>query len=226
MTGLMAMFGRQLRREIKLSVRQTRLIVNSCLFFLMIMTFFPLTMPPEQQLLRLIAPGLIWIATLLALFLSAERLFQQDYDDGVIEQWLVSGYPVTLFIGAKMLVHWASNLLPILLFCPLLGVMFNFSLHELGVLMLSLIVGTPTILALCALAAAFSTGLKQKGVLMALILLPLTVPIMIFGSATMMAALQGLAVQGYLALLLAVSLLAAFFLPFAVAGVIRINLVD
>jgi heme exporter protein B len=226
MMSLLVVFKRQLWRETKLSLRQTRLILNSCLFFLMIMVFFPLTMPPEQTLLRLIAPGLIWIATLLAMFLSAERLFQQDYDDGVIEQWLVSGYPITLYIGPKILVHWASNLLPILVFCPLLGLMFNFSSHEVIVLMLSLIAGTPTMLALCALAATFSTGLKQKGVLMALVLLPLTVPIMIFGSATLTAALHGIAVQGYLALLLALSLLAAFFLPFAIAGVVRINLVE
>ena len=92
--------------------------------------------------------------------------------------------------------------------------------------MLSLICGTPTILFLCALAASFSTGLKQKGVLMALILLPLTIPVMIFGSAAIIAAMQGLAVQGYLALLLAISLIAAGFLPFAIAGVIRISLVD
>jgi len=192
----------------------------------MIMVFFPLTMPADAALLRTIAPGLVWIAMLLSMLLSADRLFQQDYDDGIIEQWLVSGYPVSLFVVAKILMHWLINMLPMLLLSPLLAILFSLNTYETVILMLSLICGTPTILFLCALAASFSTGLKQKGVLMALILLPLTIPVMIFGSAAIIAAMQGLAVQGYLALLLAISLIAAGFLPFAIAGVIRISLVD
>jgi heme exporter protein B len=197
-----SLFRQQLARETLLHLRQLRLIVNSCLFFLMIIVFFPLTMTPDVNLLRTIAPGLVWIAMLFALFLSAERLFQQDYDDGVIEQWLVS----------------------MLIFCPFLAILFSLTVHETLVLMLSLICGTPTILLLCALAAAFGTGLQQKGVLMALILLPLTIPVMIFGSGTLIASMQGLPSQGYLALLLAMSILAAAALPFAIAGVIRIGL--
>jgi len=224
--NLAALFKRQLAREALLHRRQVRLIINSCLFFLMIMVFFPLTMPPDPALLRTIAPGLIWIAMLLAMLMSAERLFQQDYDDGVIEQWLVSGYPVSLIVSAKILMHWLLNLLPILLFSPLLAILFGLTVYETLILMLSLVCGSPAILFLCALAAAFSTGIKQKGVLMALILLPLTIPVMIFGSAALAAAMQGFAVQAYLALLLAMSLVAAGFLPFAIAGVIRISLVD
>ena len=102
MISLFSLFHRQLSREIRLHLRQLRLIINSCLFFLMIVVFFPLTMTPDVALLRTIAPGLVWIAMLLALFLSAERLFQQDYDDGVIEQWLVSGYPISLLVSAKI----------------------------------------------------------------------------------------------------------------------------
>lgn len=192
----------------------------------MIVVFFPLTMTPDVTLLRTIAPGLVWIAMLLALFLSSERLFQQDYDDGVMEQWLVSGLPISLMVGAKVLIHWLLNLLPMLLFCPFLAILFRLSLHETLILMLSLICGTPSILLLCALAAAFASGFQQKGVLMALILLPLTIPVMIFGSGTLIAAMQGLPVQGYLALLLAMSLFTSTLLPFAIAGVIRINLVE
>ncbi len=226
MINLFRLFKFQLSREIRLNLRQFRLIINSCLFFLMIMIFFPLTMPPDVALLRTIAPGLVWIAVLLSLFLSAERLFQQDYDDGVIEQWLVSGYPISVFVGAKIVVHWVLNLLPMLMFCPVLAIIFALGGYETVMLMLSLLCGTPAILALCALAAAFSTSLKQKGLLMALILLPLTIPVMIFGSGTLLAAMQGLSVHGYLALLLAMSLITVVFLPFAIAGVIRINLVD
>jgi heme exporter protein B len=222
----LSLFTKQLSRELLLHLRQLRLIINSCLFFLMIVVFFPLTMTPDVTLLRTFAPGLVWIAMLLALFLSSERLFQQDYDDGVMEQWLVSGLPISLMVGAKVLVHWLLNLLPMLLFCPFLAILFRLSLHETAILMLSLICGTPSILLLCALAAAFASGFQQKGVLMALILLPLTIPVMIFGSSTLIAAMQGLPVQGYLALLLAMSLFTSTLLPFAIVGVIRINLVE
>ena len=226
MIDFFLLFRRQLSRELLLHLRQLRLIINSSRFFLMIMVFFPLTMTPDVDLLRTIAPGLVWIAMLLAMFLSAERLFQQDYDDGVIEQWLVSGYPMSIMVSAKILIHWLLNLLPMLILCPFLAILFTLTLYETSILMLSLICGTPAILFLCALAAAFSTGLQQKGILMALILLPLTIPVMIFGSGTLIAAMQGLPTQGYLALLLAMSITAAGLLPFAIAGVIHVGLVD
>lgn len=219
-------FARSLRREWLLQVRQLRLIVNSNLFFLMTLVFFPLTLPPDSALLRTLAPGLIWIVTLLSLFLSSERLLQQDYDDGVIEQWLVSGFPMQWFMTAKIIMHWLSSVTPMLLFCPVLALLFALNIREMISVMLSLLCGTPAILSLCAVASAFSTGLKQKGVVMALILLPLAIPIMIFGSAAIAAALQGLAISGFLALLLAMSIVAMVCLPFAVSAIARIGLVD
>ena len=226
MINLLLLFKQQLRREVRLHRHQPRLILNTSLFFLMIVVFFPLTMPSDIDLLRTIAPSLTWIAMLLSLFLSAEHLFSQDYEDGVIEQWLVSGYPISLLVSAKIWVHWVINLLPMLIFCPFLALLFGLRGYETAILVLSLIAGTPAILFLCALATAFSTGLQQKGLLMPLILLPLTIPVMIFGSGTLIAAMHGLAVQGYLSLLLAMSIAAAGLLPFAVAGVIQIGLVD
>ena len=226
MRTLASIFTQQLERELLMHTRQLRMIVNSSLFFLMIMVFFPLTMPPDAVLLRTILPGLVWIAVLLAILLSSERLFQQDYDDGVIEQWLVSGYPLSVFIVAKVVLHWLSTLLPIVLFCPFLALLFALNVHEMLILMISLLCGTPAILFLCALAAAFGSGLRQKGVLMALVLLPLTIPVMIFGSGAITAAMQGLPVLGYLAMLLAMSVVATGFLPFAIAGIARIGFVD
>lgn len=226
MIGLFALIKRQLSRELVFYLRQRRLVMNSCLFFLMILVFFPLTMPPDVMLLRNIAPGLVWIAMLLALFLSAERFFQDDYDDGIIEQWLVSGYSISLLVGVKMGVHWFINVFPMLVFCPFLALLFGLNGHETYVLMVSLVLGTPAILCLCALASSFSTGLAQKGLIMPLILLPLTIPVMIFGSGALIAAMHGLPVLGYLALLLAMSVAAAGLLPFAVAAVIQIGLID
>lgn len=226
MMSLRRLFYRQCRRELLLHIRQPRLLLHAALFFLMVTIFFPLTMPPDTSILRSLAPGLVWIAMLLSILLTSVSFFQQDYEDGVIEQWLISSYPLSLIVAAKLLIHWLINLVPMLIFCPLLALLFNLTAQETVVLMLSLIAGTPAILFLCGLAAAFSAGMHQKGVLMALVLLPLTVPIMIFGSGTLSAAMQGLPVMGFLAILLALSIFAVGFLPFAIAAVVRINLAE
>ncbi len=220
------LFVKQFKRELLIQVRQIRYLVNSCLFFLMLLFIFPLTLRPELTLMRTIAPGLIWMAILLSTLLSAERLFQQDYEHGVIEQWLVSGQSLNLIVGAKVLAHWFFNLLPILVLCPLIAILFSFSLWETWVLALSLLCGTPALFFLCALAAAFGVGINQRGALMALILLPLTLPLLIFGSGTLSIAMQDLSISGYLALLLAMSVIAAGFLPYAIAGVMRISHID
>lgn len=219
-------FFRSLRREILIGRRQSATVINAALFFLMIIVFFPLTLPADPLMLRRVAPGLVWIAALLAMLLASERQFQQDYDNGVLEQWLISSNSLSLIVAAKMLVHWLLIILPILLFCPFLALIYGFSLQEMFILMLSLIVGTPAILGLCSLAAAFSTGMQQKGIFMALILLPLAVPVMIVGSALTTGELPGIPLNAGLAILAALSLAAAGFLPFAIAALIRISLAD
>lgn len=221
---MMSLLKRQLYREFIYYLRDPRQVVYGCLFFLMMLIFFPLTISAETSTLRMLAPGLIWIDVLFALFLSSEQLFQHDYDDGVIEQWLVSGESMYLWVSAKVFVHWCLNVISLLFLCPLISVFLHLSPYETFILMISLILGTPAILFLCALAAVFSTGLKQKGILMALIVFPLTVPVMIFGSSTLLSAMQGLPVQGYLAILLALSTLAIGFLPFAISAVVSISL--
>lgn len=223
---VVSLFRNQCRREMLLQFRQRRTLLFATLFFAMVTVFFPLTISPDPALLRQIAPGVFWIALLLAFLMAAERLFQEDYLDGVIEQWLVSGLPLSVLVAAKLVVHWFFQLLPILLVGFLLGTLFHLSLSERLVLMASFIVATPAILLLCALAAAFSTSMQQKGVLMALILLPLVIPIMIFGSGAVIAAMQQLPVQGYFAMLAALSLLAVAFLPWAIAAIIRVSLSD
>lgn len=226
MNRTMQLFMRQCRRELLLQARQPRALLYSTLFFLMMGVFFPLTLSPEPTLLRQIAPGLIWTAMLLAFLLASERLFQQDYEEGVIEQWLISGDSLTLYVCAKVCIHWLLNLLPMLLLCPVFAVLFSLSPYEWFICMQSLILGTPAILFLCALAAAFSTGMQQKGVLVALVLLPLAIPVMMFGSGALNAAMQAMPVGGYMAILLALSLLAMAFLPLAITSIIRISLAD
>lgn len=219
-------FYKQSQRELLIHLRQPRLLLNALLFFMMMAVFFPLSVPQNSALLRQVAPGFIWMAALLSMLFASERLFQQDYEDGVIEQWLVSGQSLMIMITAKMAIHWLLILIPLLIFSPLLALLFGFSWQEMGILQLSLLAGTPAIFSLCALAAAFSTGMQQKGIFMALILLPLTVPVLILGSGTMVTAMGEMEVTGHLAILLAFSMLAVSFLPFAIAAIIRINLAD
>jgi heme exporter protein B len=214
------------KRELCLQRRQWNVIVNAALFFFMIMVFLPLTLPADALLLRHTFPGLVWIAVLFSFFLSAERLFQQEEEDGVIEQWLIAAAPVHGAIFAKLGAHWFVSVVPIILFCPVLALLFGINTHETIILILSLLCGTPALLTLCALSAAFSTGIKQKSVLMALILLPLTLPVMILGSGILTASMQHLPMSGALALLLAISLAALLLLPYAIVAVIRVSVVE
>lgn len=226
MNGSNTRFKKQCHRESLLQLRQPRRLCNAFLFFIMMMVFFPLTMPANSQLLHQLAPGIIWIGVLLAFLLLSDRFFQQDYEDGVLDQWLVSGYPLTSLILAKLVIYWIAIVFPLLVFSPILALVFGFSWEETGILIAALTVSTPGILALTTLAAAFSIGHSQKGLLTALILLPLTLPLMIFGSAVITVANLGGSVSAYLAILLAISLLAVAFLPFAIALVIKIRMED
>lgn len=220
------MIQRILHRELTLHYREPRQILYSCLFFFMVLIFFPLTISTAQTTLRNMAPGVIWIDMLFAFFLSAERLFQQDYDDGVIEQWILSNHSLGILLTAKIFMHWFLNVIPMIVLSPLVGIFFHLNAYETFILMISLFCGTPAILFLCALAAAFGAGLKREGILMALIVFPLTIPSLLLGSGTLQATLQGLPVQGYLALLSALSIIAVSFLPIAIAAVVRINLAE
>ena len=217
-----SLFIKQCRRELLIQKRQTRYLLNSCLFFLMLLFLFPLTVPPEVLLMKTIAPGLIWIALLLSMLLSSERLFQSDFDQGILEQWLLSGQSVPLIIGAKISTYWFYNIIPLLILSPLIALLFDFSLKETGILVISLLTATPALFALCALCAVFGISINQRGILMALILLPLSLPLLVFGSATLTQAIEGLPILGNLALLLALSVMALSLIPFAIAAIIKI----
>lgn len=223
MTTYFNLFRKQFHREFLLQLRQPRVLLHTWLFFTIVTVFFPLTLSPQNSIMRLIAPGIVWLATMLALLLSCNNLFQQDFETGVIEQWLCRGLPLSVIISAKLMIHWLMNLIPILLFCPLLGLFFHLTYFESGLIFLSLLLGTPAILFLCAFTAAFSSN---KGMLMALVFFPLTIPILVFGSGTIHDAMLNLPILGYLALLLAISLFCIVFLPFAISAIIRISLTE
>lgn len=221
MRTLTQLLWQQMRREWTLQIRQKKSWVNSLLFFAMILLFFPMTIPADPQLDRIIVPGLVWVALLLANLLAAERLFQVDYDEGAIELWLVSGQPLPVMICAKVFVHWGLTLVPLLGLIPIVALLFHMPVYAALTLAESLLCGTLPIILLSALAAAYSTVLPQKGVLMGLVVLPLLLPILILGAATTTAAMATLPVSAYLAYLAALSCLSLATIPVAIAAVMK-----
>lgn len=221
MQTMTALLWQQLRREWTLQLRQKKSWVNSLLFFAMIVLFFPMTLPADAHLDRMLAPGLVWVALLLSNLLAAERLFQVDYEEGVIELWQISGQPLTILIIAKVLVHWGVTLVPLLAGIPLVAGLFDLPRNAAVVLAESLGCGTLPIILLSALAAAYSTVLPQKGVLMGLIVLPLILPVLILGAGATAAAVAMLPVGAYLAYLGALSCVTLAGMPMAIAAVMR-----
>lgn len=215
-----------MHRELMLNLRQLKMVFNVALFFIIFMVIFPLSMPSDPQLTRKLAPGLIWMASLFSLMLAADRLFTADYEQGVIEQWLVSGYSLPLLVFAKIMFHWMLSLFPLLLLMPLMGLLYSLNVNEIIIFMAALFCGTAPLIFIAALAAIFALAAGQGSHLAPLILLPLTIPVIIFGSGASAAALSGLPVSGYLAILTAISLISVCLLPFAIATVIRISLAD
>jgi heme exporter protein B len=222
----MNVFSMIIKREVTLQFRSLRGVVNASLFFLMVLLLFPLSFPADPVFLKRVLPGLVWIAALFAFFLSADGLFQHEDEDGVLEQWLLSSYLMHHRIRIKLWVHWVLHMLPLLVLCPLVALVFNLNASELGLLMLSLVCGTPTLVGLSAFSASFGLGLVRPGLFTALIVLPLTLPVMVFGGGVLSSMMQGLPVGGHVALLLAVSIMALWLMPYAIAAVIRVGVAD
>jgi len=212
-----------LARESRLLFRRPAELANPLVFFAIVIALFPLAVGPESQLLQSISPGLVWVAALLAVLLSLDGLFRSDFEDGSLEQWVVSPHPLPLLVLAKMLAHWVFSGLALVLLAPLLGMMLGLPLRTLPVLLLSLLLGTPILSLLGAVGAALTVGLKRGGLLLALLILPLYIPVLILGSGALQAALQGLPAAGHLLWLASLTALAVTLTPFAIAAGLRIS---
>ena len=212
-----------LRRELSLALRRRGELFNPLVFFVLVVSLFPLGVGPGPQLLATIAPGVIWVAALLATLLAMERLFRSDYDDGSLEQLLLSPQPLALLSLCKILAHWLTSGLPLTLISPLLGVLLHLPGPAYATLALSLLLGTPTLCLVGAIGVALTVGLPRGGVLLALLVLPLYIPVLIFGTAAVVAAASGLPATGQLALLGAMLALALTLAPLAVAAALRIS---
>lgn len=209
--------------ELRLAWRRGADILNPLWFFLIVITLFPFSVGPESALLAQIAPGVIWVAALLAALLVMDRLFRDDLLDGSLEQQLLLPTPLPGVVMAKVLAHWMMTGLPLLLVSPLAALLLGMNAHSAGVLFLTLLLGTPTLSFIGSVGAALTVGLKRGGILLSLLVLPLSVPMLIFASAACEAAAAGLPVDGYLAVLGAFLAGSATLCPFATAAALRLS---
>lgn len=211
-------------RDLRLALRSKAELGVLLLFYVIVVTLFPLGVGPEPALLRALGPGVLWVAALLASLLSLPRLFATDFADGTLEQIALSPYPLPALISGKIAAHWASTGLPLAVTSPLLGLQFGLAGEERAVLALGLLLGTPTLSLLGAIGAALTLGLRTGGGLLALLILPLYVPILIFGAGAVDAVRSGFSGSAQLSLLGAALLAAAVGAPLAAAAAVRIAL--
>jgi heme exporter protein B len=211
-------------RDLLVTMRNKSDAANTLLFFVIVASLFPLGVGPETAMLRAIAPGVVWVAALLASMLALGRLFAADHADGTLEQLVLAPHPLGLLVAAKILAHWLVSGLPLVLIAPLLGLQFGLGQEAVFMLVASLLLGTPVLSVLGAVAAALTLGLRASGALVPLIVLPLCVPVLIFGAAAVDAAASGLSAAPHLSLLTAYLLPAIIFGPWAAAAAIRIAL--
>lgn len=193
-------------------------------FFVLVMLLFPLAISIDPILLKQIAPGVIWVAALLAMLLGLESLFRDDYLSGVLEQCLLSAYPLAGLVFIKIGLRWLITIVPILFIAALMGALLHLTPHAIGILLLTLALGTPILLLLGAIGAALTVALPRSGLLLGVIILPLYIPVLIFGAGAVAQAEAGVAVIGVLALLLALLIVATVVLPVVIAAALKIGM--
>ncbi|RCX32216.1 heme exporter protein CcmB [Thioalbus denitrificans] len=212
-----------LRRDLTLAFRHRSELANPLLFFVIVISLFPMGVSPESRVLQMIAPGVIWVAALLATMLSLDMMFRSDYEDGSLEQLLLSPHPVSVLVLAKVLAHWLVTGLPLLVLAPLLGVLLFLPIEAMPALVASLALGTPLLSLIGSIGMALTVGLRRSGVLLSLLVLPLYVPVLIFGANAVDAAAAGLPVTGQMYFLGAMLVLALSLSPLATAASLRIS---
>ncbi|NUW55375.1 heme exporter protein CcmB [Cronobacter turicensis] len=218
------MMGRIIRRELRLATRHRAELLNPLWFFLVVIVLFALGAGPEPQLLARIAPGVVWVAALLASLLAMDRLFRDDARDGALEQLMLLPTPLPVVVIAKVTAHWVATGLPLVVLSPLAALLMGLNGHAALTLMLTLSLGTPTLSFLGALGAALTAGLRRGGILLSLIILPLAIPQLIFSTAAVDAAMMQLPVSGFFAISGAFLTGSVTLLPFATAAALRISI--
>ncbi len=219
-----AAFTATLARDLRLAMRQRGELAQPLIFFAAVATLFPLALGPEPALLERIAPGIIWVAALLAALLPMDRMFRSDYEDGTLEQILLSPHPASALALAKVVAHWLVTGVPVILLAPLIALFLQLPMQALPALLATLALGTPLLSLIGAIGVALTVGLRSGGQLLALLLLPLYVPVLIFAAGAVDRAAAGLPVAGPIYLLAAMLVLALTLAPMAIAASLRISL--
>lgn len=219
----LSMFWWLVWRDLILAWRRRADVLATLFFFVIVVSLFPLGIGPEPQLLRAIAPGIVWVAALLASMLSLGRIFGNDYQDGTLEQILLTPQPVYLLVLGKMLAHWLVSEIPLVAIAPLLGVQFGLSQNTLGTVAVSLLLGTPVLSLIGSIGAALTLGLRAANVLIALLVLPLCIPALIFGAGAVEASINGTDSQPWLLLLAATLIVSLVFAPWATSAALKIS---
>ncbi|MFT6926598.1 MAG: heme exporter protein B [Psychromonas sp.] len=220
---LFSAFFQVVAKELQGAFRHRSDILNPVWFFIIVVTLFPLGIGTDPALLQRIAPGIIWVAALLAALLSFERLFKDDFIDGSLEQLMLSPFPLAWLVSAKVFAHWLLTGLPILLVSPLLATFLAVDIDTYFALFLTLLIGTPILSLFGAIGVALTVGLRKGGILLSLIMLPLSIPILIFSTMAIDAASYGQSYLGLLALLGAMLICAIILAPFAIAASLRVS---
>ncbi|OIR04645.1 heme exporter protein B [mine drainage metagenome] len=212
-----------LKRDLLLALRRRSDVATTLFFFLIVSSLFPLGIGPEPAVLSSIAPGVLWVAALLAGMISLTRLFAADFEDGSLEQMLLAPQPLTLLVTAKVFAHWLVCGLPVVLLAPLIGLQYALPGDALLVLVWALLLGTPALSLIGAIGAALTLGVRGSGLLVALLVLPLYIPVLIFGAGAVAASQNGMSAQAHLSLLAACSLLALVLAPMATAAALKVS---
>jgi len=221
---LFRMSGLVINRELTLAMRRRADVLTTLIFFVMVVSLFPLAIGSELDILRKIAPGVVWVAALLASMLSLGRMFSADYLDGTLEQMMLVPQSLSMLVLSKIIAHWMMSGLPLVLIAPVLGLQFDMSAGALLVLIAALLLGTPVLSMIGAVGAALTLGLRGGGVLVSLLVLPLCIPVLIFGTGAVDAVTSGMSAAANLSLLGAFLLVSLLFTPWIAAQALRISM--
>jgi heme exporter protein B len=220
----LSMFRWMVARDLMLAWRRRSDVFSTLFFFVIVVSLFPLGIGPETQLLRTIAPGVVWVAALLASMLALGRMFANDDQDGTLEQLLLTPQPLYLVALGKILAQWVVSEVPLILIAPLLGMQFYLPTQTLLVLTITLLIGTPVLSLIGSIGAALTLGLRSANVLIALLILPLYIPVLIFGAGAVDASITGGEVAANIYLLGALLVMSLVFAPWATSAALRISM--
>jgi heme exporter protein B len=212
------------KRDLLIAYRLRSEIIQPLIFFILVVSLFPLAIGDDKVLLQKIAPAIIWVTALLATMLSLDAMFRSDFEDGTLEQLCLTGIPLAALVSAKVLAHWVITGLPLIIITPLLAVLLYLPDATLSTLLLTLLLGTPVLSLIGAVGIALTIGLRQGGVILSLLILPLYIPVLIFATLALQYSIEGFSPNAQLAMLLAMLALAITLCPFAIAAALKVSL--